>query len=204
MSDRETLDAYDRLAEDYAKAFPTDAPGALLKAFIDAVPAAGSVLDYGCGPGFDAVLMQRAGLSVCAFDGSQSMVDMAREKIGPFVERALFDEMTARLETAPATLDGVWANFSLLHAPREDLPKHIHAIAHALRPGGVFHIALKTGTGLRRDRLSRLYTFLGEDELQHLVEKTGLMVIDKTTGRDKGLAGDVSPWIALLARKPLA
>lgn len=201
LTDRGTLAAYDRLAEDYAARFAAEAPGKLLSAFIAAVPDGGHVLDYGCGPGFDASMMQRAGLTVEAFDGSQSMVEMAVTRHGLDAQQATFAEMDHKLAERAETFDGIWANFSLLHAARSALPGHIAAIHTALVSGGAFHIALKVGEGTRTDRLSRNYTFVSVAELRDLLTGPGFMIVHVTEGREAGLAGTVDPWIAILARK---
>ena len=55
---------------------------------------------------------------------------------------ARFDELDA-----VARYDGIWANFSLLHAPRAEMPGNLARISRALRPGGWLHLGLKLGQG---------------------------------------------------------
>ena len=62
--------------------------------------------------------------------------------------------------------DGVWANFSFLHEPRSEFPGHLSRIAAALKPEGILHLAMKTGSGESRDQLGRYYTFYSADELR--------------------------------------
>ena len=95
--------------------------------------------------------------------------------------------------------DGIWANFSLLHADRSDMPRHLTALHTALKPGGIFHIALKTGTGEKRDRIGRLYTYYTQAELTDLVTQAGFTVTDHATGCDKGMDGALADWVALRA-----
>jgi hypothetical protein len=100
--------------------------------------------------------------------------------------------------------DGVWANFSLLHAPREKLPLHLAAIVRALRAGGVFHIGMKTGAGTTRDHLERKYTFVSETELRDLLTDAGLEIVAQDVGHEVGLAGTDDWWIVVTAAKPSA
>lgn len=196
MTDKETLSVYAEKADEYAELTNdviSDDP--LLRAFIAAIPEGGCVLDLGCGPGAAAAEMAKAGLSVQAYDPVPQMVLLANRYDGVTAREAGFDDVSGI-----AVYDGIWANFSLLHAPRADLPKHLGRISEALKSGGVFHIAIKTGTGSHRDGLGRLYTYYTEDELAGLLADAGLTVTGRREGRDKGLAGDVSPWIALTAR----
>jgi len=96
---------------------------------------------------------------------------------------------------------GIWANFSLLHAKRSDLPGHLDAITTALKPNGLFHIGMKTGTGAKRDGIDRFYTYYEEEELVRYLKEAGLDVFQRSTGAEKGLAGTLDPWVIMLARK---
>ena len=165
-----------------------------LKAFISAMPDGGHVLDLGCGPGAAAAQMAKARLSVEAYDPVPEMVDLAGRRTGVNAQLAGFDDVNGT-----AVYDGIWANFSLLHARRGDLPRYLGRIAAALKPGGRFHIAVKTGTGEERDDLGRFYTYYTEQELTGLLEDAGLKVTDRREGIDRGLSGKDEPWIALTA-----
>lgn len=190
--DPETIRTYDARAEDYARVTASDTPGALLQDFINALPEGGRVLDLGCGPGNFARLMARTGLQVHATDASARMVALASGIPGVTAEQATFDDLTAI-----AAFDGVWANFSLLHAPRDTMPRHLSAIYRALKPGGAFHLAVKTGTGEARDRLGRFYAYYSPDSLTALLTEAGFVVTKITHGRDKGLDGAESDWISV-------
>ncbi|EPX87025.1 class I SAM-dependent DNA methyltransferase [Salipiger mucosus] len=192
MTDRETLQVYETRAEDYARMAP-GAPWETLQAFIAALPEGASVLDLGCGPGHDAVHMMEAGLRVEAMDASPAMVEMARQR-GVEARQASFDEIAGEDRH-----DGVWACFSLLHAPRADMPRHLAAIAGALKPGGRLGLTLKEGQGEARDRLGRFYTYYEEPELRALLEQAGLRPDSVTRGRGTGLDGTESPWLCVTA-----
>ncbi|MFC6688781.1 class I SAM-dependent DNA methyltransferase [Jhaorihella thermophila] len=196
MSDPDTIRLYDRQADRYADL--TDGHNAadpLLAAFIAACPKGARVLDLGCGPGASAAAMARAGLRVDAIDASAEMVARAGAHEGVTAWRATFDELGQE-----AIHDGVWANFSLLHAPRSEMPRHLAAIHRALRPGGVFHLAVKLGQGESRDRLGRFYAYYSEAELDRLLAEAGFAVLGKRFGSGTGLDGSVSDWIAVTAR----
>ncbi len=195
--DPKTLAVYNEKAADYEATFDHGGkPGAHLARFIATIPAGGRVLDLGCGPGGSARVMVQAGLDVDAVDASPEMVRFAQTK-GIAARVATFDDLDEADE-----YHGVWANFSLLHAPREKLAVHFNAIARALRVGGHLHVGMKTGTGNQRDRLERLYTFVEEAELTNLLQDVGFDVVTTETGSDVGLAGTNDPWVVLLARRP--
>lgn len=188
--------AYAAKAEDYAALTRTDAPGAELTRFIESLPEAAKVLDLGCGPATASAHMRAAGLRPDPVDASPEMVALANATHDIGARLATFDDIAGE-----AVYDGVWANFSLLHAPRADLPRYLAALARALRPGGVFHIGMKTGEGEARDALGRHYTYVSVPELEALVSAAGLQVTDTREGREAGLAGTVDPFVILNARK---
>ena len=151
MADRETLDVYRERAGDYAKRFASEGKiGRHLQAFLDEVPKGGRVLDLGCGPGDALAGMVSSGFAAEGLDASPEFAEMARMRSGANVRLAEF----ADLDDVEA-FDGIYANFSLLHAPKSDMPDHLRQIASALKPGGIFHLGTKTGDGERRDGLGR-------------------------------------------------
>lgn len=194
--DAKTLAVYNEKAAEYASVFDNGGKaGAHLLRFMGALPAGGRVLDLGCGPGGSSYLMMQDGFDVDAVDASTEMVKFASAK-GVAARVATFDDIEG-----VDLYDGVWANFSLLHAPREKLPAHLTALVRALRVGGVFHIGMKTGTGTKRDHLDRKYTFVTEDELRALFDAAGLDIVAQDTGHEVGLAGTDDWWIVLMAVK---
>jgi SAM-dependent methyltransferase len=195
-ADSQTLGVYAEKAEDYANRFATGRPDPRLRDFIESLPTGGRVLDLGCGPGRAAAAMKEAGLQVDAWDASPEMAALAQERFGVAVRVAGFDELDAS-----ETYDGVYANFSLLHAPKAEMPGHLARIARALKPGGFLHLGLKAGTGEKRDSLGRFYAYYEDDEITGLLSDVGISVLTRATGAEAGLGGTVDPWIILKARK---
>ena len=195
MTDQATLGVYGRKAAEYlAVTQDAVAKDPLLKAFIAALPDQSTVLDLGAGPGLFAAAIAAAGHRVIATDAVPEMVTLAAQHPGVEARLATFADIGGVDE-----FDGIWANFSLLHAPREKMPDHLAALKTALKPGGLFHIGMKTGTGTHRDTLGRLYTYYTGEELEALLVAAGFTVTDRTTGRDPGLDGTMADWIALRA-----
>ncbi|MEM8578563.1 MAG: class I SAM-dependent methyltransferase [Pseudomonadota bacterium] len=193
MTDNETLAVYAAKSNDYAN-LTGNAADTHLTAFIAALPEGGRALDLGCGPGFSAAAMAAAGMSVLATDAVAEMVALAAQHPGVEAVEQTFD---GPLEAE--SFDGIWANFSLLHAPREDMPRLLAHLRKALKLGGLFHIGMKLGTGMHRDSIGRLYTYYGEEELVGLLTDAGLTVTERSHGNDIGLDGSRADWICLRA-----
>ena len=110
----------------------------------------------------------------------KAMVKIARKHEGINVSQATFAEL-AEVET----YDGIWANFSLLHAPRAEFPAHLDRVATALKPGGIFHLGMKTGLNEDRDSIGRHYAYYSSEELQQMLQEAGLQVDDEFTAKPK-------------------
>lgn len=196
MTDRQTLDVYAERAADYADNFASDGPDRHLREFIALVPQGGKVLDLGCGPAAASVHMRAAGLDPDPIDASPEMVALANERFKIGARLGSFDDIEGTEKYA-----GIWANFSLLHAPREKLPIHFAAISQALVQGGIMHIGMKTGQGTRRDALGRSYTYVSVDELAQLLLTAGLVPNYTHEGAEAGLAGTIDPFVIMRAKK---
>ena len=193
MTDAQTLAAYARDAARYAAMPMTQAQTVALADFITRLPPQADVLDVGCGPGLQAAAMIRAGHRVTGIDPTRD-----------FVTEALHNGVDARLGTVEdvtetRAYDGIYASFSLLHAPRADIPGHITRLARALKPGGTLFIGMKLGEGEDRDALGRFYSYVSELDLRGWLKAAGLTTDRTVTGTGKGLAGTDDPFILVTA-----
>ena len=192
MTDERTINAYAARVADYLKIpLPPEQIEARM-AFAEAV-GTGHILELGSGPGSDSAFFMREGLSVRALDATPAFVEHAREN-GVDAHLGTFDDVTEEAE-----YDGIYASFSLLHAPREDFPRHLASIHRALKPNGIFFLGLKLGTGEHRDDLDRYYTYFSQTEIEDALEQAGFTIDRITTGMGTGLAGSYDGFILVLA-----
>lgn len=193
MSDERTINAYTSRVSDYlSMPLPAEQLEAR-QAFADTVGRGGYVLDLGAGPGSDSVFLMRQGVRVRALDATPAFVEHAQSN-GVDAHLGTFDDVTE-----VAAYDGIYASFSLLHAPRADFPRHLNAIHKALKPGGHLFLGMKLGTGEHRDDLDRYYTYYSETEITDALTRAGF-VLDRTVkGTGKGLAGSYDGFILVFA-----
>jgi SAM-dependent methyltransferase len=195
MSDPTTLCVYAERGDDYVAMVEDHATtDPMIDRFITACRPGGRVLDLGCGPGQYARRMAEAGLEVEATDAVPEMVARAARQPGVTARQAFFDDLDAQ-----ARFDGIWASFSLLHAPRADFPRHLAAVRRALMPGGVLFLGMKQGTGGGPDRLGRHYEYYERAELEEHLNAAGLTPARHWTGRAEGLAAHPEGWIVIEA-----
>lgn len=199
MTDDQTIAVYQTGAARYAELGITPTQARALDRFVNALPAHSHVLDLGCGPGLHARAIMEGGHSVDAIDATQAFVDTAKSH-GVAARLATFEDIAS--EAAENTYDGIWASFSLLHAPRADVPRYIKALIQALRPGGAFFLGMKIGQGEARDAMGRHYCYFSAAELEDMLTENGLTVTYREDGQEAGFAGSVDPFTLLLAEKP--
>lgn len=196
MVDARTIAFYDGAADRYDNLTKKGHADAHLLAFIALLDRGASVLDLGCGPARASVHMRDAGLRPDPVDASAGMITLANQAHDIGARLLTFDQIDM-----VDRYDGVWANFSLLHAPRDALPRHLAAIATALKDNGLLHIGMKTGTGEARDSIDRTYTYVTVQELRSLLETAGFEVIAMEEGQEKGCAGTLDDFVIMRARK---
>ncbi len=192
--DARTIEVYDARAADYQRLTKELDGYKELVAFCETMPVGGHVLDLGCGPGLYAAFMAAQGCKVDAVDASSEMVKLAAQQKDVTARQASFDDITGE-----NIYDGVWANFSLLHAPRDAFPKHLAALHHACKQGAKFHIGMKLGSNAGRDGIDRLYTYYQEDDLLAQINTAGFTLEQVKHGNSPGLSGEPSDWILVTA-----
>ncbi len=203
---KDTIEWYDRNAEEYAQKIFAVVPLKSIEEFLTYLPPHPSVLEAGCGPGRESMIFHEKGVEVIGVDLSESLLKIAREK-NPEVTfvKANFLE----LPFEENTFDGVWSHASLVHLETiDDVRRALGEFYRVLKPNGVAYIAVKAQTGdektavvtdalSKHDRFFRYYT---SDELTDLLIETGFMII--STGVKEDLHGRPEVrWLEFIARK---
>jgi len=175
-----TMAYYQRNAQLFFDATVGVDMASLYAPFLRLVAPGGCVLDAGCGSGRDARAFSKLGYRVEAFDASAEMVELAKAYTGLPVQQMTFSTLEAE-----ARYDGIWCCASLLHLPQAELPEAMQRLARALKPGGVWYLSFKYGTG-EREKEGRHFTDLNEASLQKLVSTLPqVSIIEQWTTQDK-------------------
>ena len=167
-----TINYYQHNADSFFTATVAVDMSSLYAPFVEALTPPELILDAGCGSGRDAKAFAEMGYRVEAFDASSEMVARAARYSGLPVRQRSFADIS---ETA--RYDGIWCCASLLHVPGDELPGVMQRLATALKPGGVWYVSFKYGTG-EREKEGRRFTDLDEAGLTALV--AALLDIDIT------------------------
>ncbi|WP_340540306.1 class I SAM-dependent methyltransferase [Nocardioides sp. GXZ039] len=196
-----TLAAYDADAAAYREATValTEPVRAAVDDFADRLPEQARVLEIGSGGGRDALALEERGVRVRRTDVTRGFVDRLRaDGHRADVLDPLRDEL---LDETGRRYDGIWANASLLHVARADLPTVLERLAEATEPGGVLRMTLKEGDGAGWSthgsiRAPRMFTYWREPALRSVAEQAGWRV-DRVQRGEVGQRGE--RWLDVVA-----
>jgi|SRR3989344_318544 len=161
------------------------------------------VLDLGCGSGVQSKQLLEEGLEVVGLDLSQKMIEEAEKKISK--AKFIVGDMT-KMPFTSTSFDGIYARASLLHVPKELMPKALESILKILKSKGILYLAVKKGEGegeVKEEkygkRVKRFFSFFGEEEMGKLLDKAGFKIIDMSS--EVKVKGSKTVWIEVFARK---
>lgn len=188
MTDPDTTrETYERIADDYLalhgdergeRETGCDVITALLADFTAGLPDGGTVVDVGCGPGWETAALARRGYEVLGLDLAAAFCDEASARAPGRIARG--DMRT--LPVATDAVDGVWACASLLHVPRDEVDGTLAEFARALAPGGRLFLSVKLGEGTMvggsstYDGDRRQFTLFEREELEARLGTAGFEI----------------------------
>jgi SAM-dependent methyltransferase len=194
-----TLDDYERSADEFREGTRdhdvSQNIAALLRHIRGEAPFV--ILDFGCGPGRDLAAFARLGHRAIGLDGTARFVAMARADSGCEVWQQNF----LALDLPAEHFDGIFANASLFHVPRQELPRVLAELRDALKPGGVLFSSNPRGQndeGWSGNRYGAWYDY---ESWKALLEAAGFEALEHYY-RPAGLPREQQPWLASLWRKP--
>ena len=188
MTGNETIDCYDRNAEEIARRYEKidfgDTQFRLLRVFT----GRSTLLELGCGSGRDAAFLVAGGLNLVALDGSPAMLARA-EAIHPELKgRLRHAVLPGRLPFADGEFDGVYSLAMLMHLEKGDLSTVFDEIARVLVNGGLlfFSVSLERGDTDREgfDSKGRRFTSLTAPEWHELCVASRFQRLEFSTSED--------------------
>lgn len=195
-----TLNDYDQAAQSFWAGTRDHDVTQNYAALLDALagPAPQRLLDFGCGPGRDLMALTALGHTVTGLDGSPVFAEMARAQSGCRVLQQNFLE----LALGEREFDGVFANASLFHVPRAELPRVLGELHRALVPGGVLFCS--NPRSFERDwegfKGERYGSFLTVPSWLEQIAGAGFAV-ERHFLRPSGKPEREQPWLAIVARR---
>ena len=195
---RRTLAHYDEAAQAFQEATRDHDVSQNYEALLGAIEGSApfALLDFGCGPGRDLRYFRSLGHKAVGLDGSASFVSMAREQSGCEVWHQNFLD----LSLPPARFDGIFANASLFHVPRQELPGVLGALHGTLVERGVLFCSNPRGQDTEGFSGQRYGVFHSLEAWRAHMTASGFSEIAhyyRPAGRPRG----EQPWLATVWRK---
>lgn len=154
------------------------------------------ILDFGCGPGRDLAAFRALGHEAVGLDGSAEFVAMARAHSGCEVWRQDF----LALDLPAGSFDGIFANASLFHVPRQALPRVLGELRAALKPRGVLFASNPRGHNEEGWNQGRYGAWHDLEAWRAFLAAAGFAELEHYY-RPPGLPREQQPWLASVWRK---
>ena len=193
-------DTYDRMAVDYSRRIDgyaaADEADRFVRLLRNGRSGEPTIVDAGCGPGWDSTLLRLAGARLIGLDISRRMLIEAKTlEVELLVQGDL-----RKLPLRGASADGLWCFASLGHLPDPAAADAMAEFRRVLRPSGLLYGVVRQGQGVREaawdGKLPRYFNDYDAPRLHALltqhrfaVEETN--VWDSATGL---------PWLHTIAR----
>lgn len=154
------------------------------------------ILDFGCGPGRDLKTFTALGHVAVGVEGSARFAAMAREYSGCEV----LEQDFLKLDLPPARFDGVFANASLFHVPRLELPRVLQELHATLKPGGVLFSSNPRGGNEEGWNGGRYGAYHDLEAWRRYLTAAGFAELSHYY-RPPGLPLEQQPWLASVWRR---
>jgi len=151
-----------------------------LARYLPLFPAAGEILDIGCGRGEFLMLLRQSGRRPTGLDLSDSMLEEARSRGLDCLKADALDFLKSRPE---ASLDGIFSSQVIEHFQPDYLRRVVSEAFRVLRPGAA--LLLETVNPLSLFALSRIYFLdpthqrpLHPEYMRYLLENSGFASVE--------------------------
>ncbi len=149
------------------------------------------ILDFGCGPGRDLMAFKALGHAPIGLEGSAPLAAMAREHSGCEV----WEQDFLALKLPAGHFDGIFANASLFHVPKQELPRVLGELHAALKPQGVLFSSNPRGHNEEGWNRGRYGAYHDLEAWRGFLEAAGFSELEHYY-RPPGLPIEQQPWLA--------
>jgi ubiquinone/menaquinone biosynthesis C-methylase UbiE len=131
---------YNKIAKEYCKIYSR--PSKHLIDFLKLLPKNGNILDVGCGAGVDSNFIKSIKFTVVGIDNSKEMLKIARKNY-PEIKFLLKD--MRKIKFNDKKFDGIIFSYSLIHIPKNQMPKTLKRFSKIIKSNGYIYISLQLG-----------------------------------------------------------
>lgn len=202
MSDKSTIEAYDKIAEEFSQRNSITIYKEEFSLFRSFVKDENKILEIGCGTGRDAEELVKLGFDYTGIDASKGMLAIARQRVpqGKFQVGDFYN-----LDFSDNAFDGFWAAASFLHVPKKEMGVVLQEAKRILKSGGIGFISLKQKTTMdegyiketKAGGIERYFAFYTRDEIEDILKRNQFQILQITTQTEK----DGTIWLCCLIKK---
>lgn len=167
---------------------------ALLRHIVGAPPF--TILDFGCGPGRDLRTFVERGHRAIGLEGAPALAGMAQAHGVCEVWQQDF----LQLQLPDGYFDGVFANASLFHVPRQELPRVLRQLHATLKRDGVLFSSNPRGNNEESINGERYGAYYDLATWRSYLAEAGFAELEHYY-RPAGLPCDQQPWLASVWRR---
>jgi SAM-dependent methyltransferase len=153
------------------------------------------ILDFGCGPGRDLTALRALGHEPIGLEGAPALAALAREHSGCEV----WEQDFLALKLPAEHFDGIFANASLFHVPREHLPRVLTELNTTLKPGGILFASNPRGDNQAGWNRGRYGVYHDLESWRAFAQAACFSEIEYYY-RPSGLPIEQQPWLASVWR----
>ena len=194
--DKQTIEFYNSNAQKYSSYSFEHKKGELHQKFLNYLPEKGSILDAGCGAGWDTKFFLSNGYFVTAFDASIKLLEVVETHKN--LIKINSDFLDFKSETV---FEGIWASFSLQHLRKKDFKTALMILKNSLSKAGFFYIGIHEGNKEIRDTLGRYYSYYAESEIRGIILSLNLKILSLDKLESKSFDGKKINTMHLLIKK---
>jgi SAM-dependent methyltransferase len=154
------------------------------------------ILDFGCGPGRDLKVFAQMGHIATGLDGCKRFAAMA----GDYSHCEVWQQDFLKLDLPVKYFDGVFANASLFHVPRQTLPRILRELHTTLKPGAVLFSSNPHGHNEEGWNHGRYGVYYNLDTWRHFMSDAGFTELIHYY-RPDNLPREQQPWLASVWRR---
>ncbi|MGZ8227277.1 MAG: class I SAM-dependent methyltransferase [Methylococcaceae bacterium] len=193
----QTIAHYDGHAQSFWEGTKDHDVSQNIAAFLDACQSDKvlDILDFGCGPGRDVLYFKSVGHRPVGLDGSAAFCQMA----AGLTDCPVLHQNFLELDLPEQAFNGVYANASLFHIPRQQLPDVLNKLHRALRSEGILFISNPRGN--QEAVQGQRYGNYMELETSACFLAAANFTILHHYYRPQGLPRDQQPWLAIVSKR---
>ena len=203
MADEKTIEAYNKIAEDYRLRNSVTMYDKEYEIYQSLVGDKKKIIEMGCGIGRDAIKLIEFGFEYIGIDASEEMLKIAHEKVpgGKFILGDFY-----KLDFPDGIFDGFWAAASFLHVPKSDINNVLSEAKRILKKGGIGFISIKDKINIdegfiKEDKaggIERYFSFYSKDEFEKILSDNGFEIVQSMFRQENNK--DKTNWLCFFVR----